>query len=86
MRKRIAIWTALGLFIACCWTVWAFATAPDVEVTRRGMDRVILALALITCPAIALGVMFYWVIPLNGVTYAVLGSVVESFRRKSNPN
>ena len=77
MDRRITLWTAVGFFVACGWTLYAFAEAPDTEVRFSLADRVVQGLAYLTCPAAALGVRFYWVIPLNAVTYALLGSLVE---------
>ena len=84
VTKRITIWTALGFFVAYGWTLYALATAPVDEVGLILVDRALQVLAYITCPAVALGIMFYWVIPLNAATYALLGLVVE-WRRRSIP-
>lgn len=81
MRTRIAVWTLAGACVACGWSVYAFATAPDVEVPLGLTERVVQAIAYISCPFVALGARFYWLILLNAATYAVVGLVIESLHR-----
>jgi hypothetical protein len=85
VKRRITIWTALGFLVAYGWTLYALATAPVDDVGLILVERGIRVLAYITCPTVSLGVMFYWVMPLNAATYALLGLVVESLRRRSIP-
>jgi len=84
MKTRIGVWTAAGVIAACVWVAYAFATAPDIEVPLSFGDHIVRALAYATCPPLALGVGFPWVVPANGAVYALFGLVVEAFRGKSN--
>ena len=83
MRRRILLWALAGLLVSFGWTAYAFFTAPDIEVQLSIVDRGIQALAYLTCPIIATGVRYYWVAPANAVSYALLGLLWESIRRKS---
>lgn len=85
MKRRIAIWAIVGLLVACGWTLYAFATAPDYEIPMTLTERVIWAFAVATCPIILAGVYFIWVPPVNAVTYALIGLIVEKLRRRSQP-
>jgi hypothetical protein len=60
--------------------LYAFATAPDYEIRMSGAARIVWIIACITCPAILTGFRFYWVIPLNAATYALVGALVERLR------
>ena len=85
MKRRITIWAGAGFLVACCWVLYAFATAPDYEIPMTSMERVVWTFARITCPAVLAGVYFYWVLLINAVTYAVVGLIVEALRRKWKP-
>lgn len=85
VKTRLLVWAAAGFCVACAWTLYAFLDAPDTEVPLSLADRVIQTLAVISCPATAIGLTLYWVIPLNAAMYAVLGVVIESLRPKSKP-
>lgn len=78
MKRRITIWAGAGFLIACCWVLYAFATAPDYEIPMWTFAR-------ITCPAVLAGLYFYWVLLINVVTYAIVGLIVEALRRKWKP-
>jgi hypothetical protein len=80
--KRITIWAGAGFLIAFGWVLYAFATAPDYEIPMSPTGRVVWTLARITCPILLAGVYFYWVLLLNTVTYALVGLIVETLRRK----
>jgi hypothetical protein len=84
MKRRVTYWAIGGLVVGCAWVAFAFATVPDVEVKFSLVDRAIRILAYLTCPIIAAGLPFYWVLPANAVTYALAGFVLESIRKKRN--
>jgi len=78
-------WAIAGIIIAIGWTAYFFASprtyrivaASEVEipVSRHLLE----AIEIITCPALLSGLSgptFPWVIPLNGVIYAIVGFVV----------
>lgn len=85
MKTRIGVWTAVGVIVACAWVAYALATAPDIEVPLSFGDHIVRALGYTTCPPLTLGVAFPWVVPANGVVYALFGLVMEAFGRKSKP-
>jgi hypothetical protein len=82
MKRRIVLWATAGLLVGTAWVVYAFLTAPDYEVALSVSDRVIQAIAYVTCPIIAVGVRFYWVPLVNAVSYALAGFLFESIRKK----
>ena len=82
MKLRIAIWSGVGALVVVCWTLYISATSP----TPFG---IVWTLAYLTCP-IALArhyaVSFYSILLMNAATYALVGLVVETMRRRYNPN
>jgi uncharacterized RDD family membrane protein YckC len=85
VKRRIIIWASTGLLVAGCWSLYAFATAPDYEIPMTLTERFVWTLACITCPIVLAGVYFYWVLIANAATYALVGLIVETLRRKLNP-
>jgi hypothetical protein len=81
MRRKIISWAGVGFFVACAWTLYAFATVPDYEIRMTGIQHFVLICAYITCPVIYTGLRFYWILPLDAVTYALIGIIVERVRR-----
>jgi len=82
MKRRIAIWACAGFLVACCWTAYAFATAPDYETPLTASGRVIRVIAYLTCPTLLTGLYFYWALIGNALTYALVGIAIETMRRK----
>jgi len=84
MKNRIAMWAGAGFLVAGCWAIYAFTrTLPITSAEPR-----VYTLARFTQP-IALaslyfhfGIRFYWVLLANAATYALIGLMVESARRK----
>jgi hypothetical protein len=86
MKKRMLKWAIVGICIAIGWTAYLFATAPDYEIVvgapRASQDeisvseRLLRAVEIVTCPALLSRMIFYWMIPLNGVIYAIVGFAV----------
>jgi hypothetical protein len=58
---------------------------PRYEIPMTSMERFVLILACITCPTVLAGIYFYWVLIANAATYALVGLIVETLRRKLNP-
>jgi hypothetical protein len=88
MTRRIAAWASVGFLVACCWVLYTFATPPEhLILTMRG--PVVEALAFTSCPVAFAGryfpLHFWWVPPINAATYAVIGLILETLRRKSHP-
>jgi hypothetical protein len=81
MKLRIAIWSGVGALVVVFWTLYISATSP----TPLG---IVWTLAYLTCP-IALArhyaLSFYSILLMNAATYALVGLVVETMRRRYNP-
>jgi predicted cobalt transporter CbtA len=77
MKFRIAIWAGVGALVVVLWNLYISATSP----TQFGT---VWYLVYLTCP-IALAhrytLSFYFVLLVNAVTYALVGTVVETMRR-----
>ena len=81
MRRRIAIWAGAGFLVAACWVLFVYATHPN---TNEWM-REVWPLAIITCPITAVRsvpVSLYQVLAANAVTYALVGLIVETARKR----
>ncbi len=76
MRVRIVVWAGVGALVTVLWNLYISAT-PNLFAGTW-------ALVYLTCP-IALArndaLSFYSVLVANAVTYAVVGTVVETMRR-----
>ncbi len=81
MKRRIAIWAAVGFLVAGFWALFAFATFPSSEPMREAWPLVNL-----TCPISIVGmhhtVSLYQALAANAVTYALIGLIVETLRRQ----
>ncbi|MGB8031807.1 MAG: hypothetical protein WCF30_19310 [Terracidiphilus sp.] len=79
MKTRIAIWAVAGAIVAAFWALYIMTTHQNL---LGGVGGDILCL---TCP-IALvrhhPVGFYAVLFANAATYALIGAVVETMRRR----
>lgn len=81
MKLRIAIWSGVGALVVVFWTLYISATSP----TPLGIVR---TLAYLTCPISLAGhytLSFYFVLFMNAATYALVGMVVETMRRRHKP-
>ena len=79
MKRRLVLWTLIGIGVACCWFLIGLITGPQFG--RFLGNSIIVA---ITAPASILGrampLKYYWFILLNGAAYALLGLATELFR------
>ena len=82
MKLRIAIWSGVGALVVVFWTLYISAASQ----TPLGALWIV---ACLTCP-VALAhyyaLNFYTVLLINAATYALVGLVVETMRRRYNPN
>jgi hypothetical protein len=82
MKRRIAMWASVGFLVAGFWALYYFPTA------RVQAEPIAWILARLTCPIVfaAFYVHFpigvYWVLLANAATYALVGLIVETLRRK----
>lgn len=88
MKRRIAVWAAVGLLVAVAWWIYALAWAPT-PITMTG--PIVWTLLRFTCPVIILGtylhvgISLFWVLVANTATYALIGLIVESLRWRVGP-
>ena len=81
MKCRIAIWATLGAVVVVGWSLYIYAISP-IQLTTKAVAW---TLASLTCP-IALAhrypLSFYFVVLANAATYALVGLIVETLRRR----
>jgi hypothetical protein len=89
MKRRIAIWAGVGFLVASCWVLYTFAASPDhLGIVMR--EPAVETLLFVTCPVVSqirdhLPLPF-WSVPLiNAATFAVIGLIFETLRRKPSP-
>lgn len=77
MRRRLALWTLVGLAVASAWVIFGLFTWPHYNLGRW-------TVAAITAPSALVGRMmplsYYWFIFLNGICYAAVGLATEGLR------
>jgi hypothetical protein len=82
MKYRIAIWAIVGFLVAGFWAVFAVATFPSTSERMRDLWPFI----CITCPIAIAGmhhaISVYETLAANAFTYALVGLIVETFRRR----
>ena len=81
MKYRIAMWAIAGFLVAVFWALFAKATFPSTN--ERLQD--VWTLVCITMPiAIARRhpISLYQTLAANAVTYALVGLIVETFRKR----
>ncbi len=84
MKYRIGMWAAVGFLVAGGWALYAFATTPPAMTSADP----IMTLVELTCPVVLasmrlhFGVSLYWSLVANAATYALIGLMVETLRRR----
>ena len=81
MKSRIAMWAVAGFLIAGCWELFVLLSGPFANQRMAG----VWLLAGITCPITLdrnLPMTWYAVLIANTATYALLGLIVETLRKK----
>jgi len=86
MKHRIATWAAAGFLVASGWAVYFFLANKDLPI-----EPLVSTLVRLTCPIAIVGahypVSIYSALLANVATYALVGLVVETLRRRLNhPN
>jgi hypothetical protein len=83
MKYRIAIWAAAGFLVAGGWAVYFFLANKDLPI-----EPLVSTLVQLTCPIAIVGahypVSIYSALLANVATYALVGLVVETLRRRLN--
>jgi hypothetical protein len=81
MKYRISVWASAGLLVAGCWAIYgAVSRAPALTSADP-----ILPLVHLTCPITFVSsypLRLYWVLVANAATYALIGLIVETLRRR----
>jgi hypothetical protein len=81
MKYRIAIWAAAGFLVASGWAVYFLVRNKDLPI-----EPIVSTLVRLTCPVAIIGrhypVTIYLALAANVATYALVGIVVEIFRRQ----
>jgi hypothetical protein len=83
MKYRIGIWASAGFLVAGCWALYALVTTPPAMTSADP----IMTLVRLICPIALLSfypLSIYLVLLANAATYALLGLIVESVRRRLN--
>ncbi len=84
MQYRIAGWASAGLLVAGCWALYIFTTTPPAMTSADPVVR----LVEFTCPVVFASIHFhfalglYWSLLANAATYALVGLIVETLRRR----
>ena len=81
MKYRIGIWAGVGFFVAVGWALYALAATPPALSSTDPM----IAIVRLTCPIAIFSyypISVYWVILANASTYAFVGLIVETLRRR----
>ena len=81
MKYRIAMWAIAGFLVAGFWALFAVATFPSTNERIRDLWT----LVCITMPiAIARShpISVYETLAANAFTYALVGLIVETFRKR----
>jgi hypothetical protein len=85
MKYRIAIWSAAGFLVASGWAVYFFMANKHLPIAP-----LVSALVQLTCPIAIVGMHYsyplsvYSSLAANVATYALVGLVVETLRRRLN--
>ncbi|HVP54194.1 MAG TPA: hypothetical protein VMU45_04290 [Candidatus Eisenbacteria bacterium] len=83
MKLRLAMWGSAGFLVAGLWAIYFAIKSKDVPI-----DPLVKVLVQVTCPIAFAGSYFhfpigiYWFFLANVATYALVGLMVETFRRQ----
>jgi hypothetical protein len=82
VKYRIATWAIVGFLVAGFWALFAVATFPSASERMRDVWTFI----CITCPIAIAGmhhaISLYETLAANAVTYALVGLIVETLRKR----
>jgi hypothetical protein len=84
MKYRIGAWAIVGFLVASFWAVYGLARTPPAFTSDGPMTPLI----RLTCPIAIFSsypIRLYWVLVANATTYALVGLVVETLRKRLNP-
>lgn len=82
MKYRIAVWAIVGFLVAGFWVLFAVATFPSTSERMRDVWTFV----CMTCPIAIAGmhhaISLYETLAANALTYALVGLIVETFRKR----
>lgn len=82
MKLRTAMWALTGFLVAGFWALFALATFPSTS--ERMRDAWIFI--CVTCPVAIAGmhqpISLYETLAANAITYALVGLMVETLRKR----
>lgn len=81
MKYRIGAWAGAGLVVAGLWAIYAMVSRPPALTSADP----ILPLVRLTCPITLVSfypLHLYWVLAANAATYALIGLIVETLKRR----
>jgi len=82
MKYRITVWAIVGFLVAGFWALFAVATFPATSERMRDVWTFV----CITCPIAIAGmhraISLYETLAANAITYALVGLIVETFRKR----
>jgi hypothetical protein len=87
VKYRIGMWAGAGLLVAGFWAFYLFAAAPIPMTSAEPMWTVV----RITVPVVSASFYFhfpigvYWSLLANAATYALIGLIAETLRKRLNP-
>ena len=83
MKYRVAVWASVGYLVACGWAIYFLVSNKDLP-----QEPLVSTLVRVTCPIAIVGAQYpvgiYPTIAANVATYALVGLVVETLRRRLN--
>jgi hypothetical protein len=81
MKYRIALWAAAGYLVASGWEAYFLVATKD-----HPLEPIVSIFVRLTCPVAIVGlhysVSLYSALAANVATYALVGLVVETIRRR----
>jgi len=88
VKQRIAIWFSVGFIVGCCWVLYTFIATPQALSSALRLP-IVQAFCALFLPIFSLlrklPIHYWWIPPINAVTYAAVGLVFEFVRHKPAP-
>jgi hypothetical protein len=85
MKYRIGTWASAGFVVMSFWAIYFLLTT---RIPRAPVEPIAWTLARLTCPIMLASFYFHfpvgvgWAFIANAATYALIGLIVETLRRK----
>ena len=85
MKYRIAVWVSAGFLVTGCWALYFAMRSKDSPI-----EPIVYTLGFLTQPFVLVSFYFhfplsvYWVLVANAGTYALVGLIAETLRRRLN--